>query len=58
MYIIKKLYLIITITILFLSTDVNSINIMRFWNYFHPNPLIGLQKIIKKYLYENDNADL
>ena len=57
MYIIKKLYLISTITILFLSTDINSINIGKFWNYFHANSLIGLQKIIEKYLSENDNID-
>jgi len=58
MYIIKNLYLTITITILFLSTDINSINIGRFWNYFHANSLIGLQKIIENCFFENDNKDL
>ena len=51
MRIFKKLYILSTITILFLSTDINSISLGKFWHSIHANSLIGMQKI-----FENLNS--
>ena len=57
MRIFKKLYILSTITILFLSTDINSISLGKFWHYFHPNSLIGMQKVFENFNSLNNSIN-